>query len=207
MVGKERRFVDPKELLPYSEFTDYMPKYDCKYRKTPAAVIKKEDNLAEAKARKKKRYLMLLPELTTSEKVNLSVLTADTMAGVGPGSYQPVYTMVEVSKTVAISKEDRFKSTKKDEFTPLVINYEQVEANPRAPRMQKPSAINEKLAKKQVDVATQEEVRARTEIELAKKRQTEAEANLLYKQQQAEALRKREPTERERLMQLFRLVD
>lgn len=154
------------------------------------------------KKKKKDRLKMMLPELTTSEKLNLSVMTADTEAAVpGPGAYSVTYTGVEIVKNVGLSKASRFEASKRDESHVLNVKYTQVEPQIKGVRIRPSTAIDEKLERKKILEAEQEEARARAELKALK----EKELREKYKIEK-EVKKERVKTEKERLIELFRLV-
>jgi len=203
-----RRFEDPKVRQSCSTDADYNPNYDYFHKKPTNIFIKKEENKEELLRKKRAKRSSLFPELTTSCKANLSMLTADTDTAVlGPGTYQPKYTFIEISKNVAISKASRFEPLKKDDFTPLDIRYTQVTPDPKGPKIQQPSFMNDKLTKRKLEVKELEENRAKFEIENAIKTKVEKEEAEKRRKEQLEQLRNRKPTEKERAIELFRLVN
>ena len=154
------------------------------------------------KKKKKDRLKMMFPELTTSEKLNLSVMTADTEAAVpGPGAYSVTYTGVEIVKNVGLSKASRFEASKRDESHVLNVKYTQVEPQIKGVKIRRSTAIDEKLERKKILEAEQEEARARAELKALK----EKELREKYKIEK-EVKKERVKTEKERLIELFRLV-
>lgn len=180
---------------------DYTPNYDIKYKRAGAVVIKREENREELKKKKKERLKMLLPELTTSEKMNLSVMTADTMTNIGPGAYAPNYGAVEITRNVGLSKASRFDQIKKEQTDlGLNVNYEQVEKKAGRTLIKAPVLANSKLIRKRQAMEEQERLRAARGL-----------AIMLEKEQKnhelpRQAVQIREKTEKERVLELFRLV-
>lgn len=203
VISKGYRFSESLTDASVTASLDYNPNYDLKYKKAAAVVIKKEENLEQAKKRKKEKMRMLLPELITSEKFNLSVLTADTTTTVfvGPGAYAVNYRAIETTRNVGLSKASRFEPLKKDDALGLNVCYDQIEKNAKGAVMRPPTLINSKLIRKKKDEIEQEQTRAQRELALLKER--ERKNNEEVKQ----VVQVREKTEKERLIELFRLVD
>lgn len=199
---KDKRFIESFSDASITSDLSYNPNFDLKYRKAPAAVIKRDENKEALRKKRKEKYRMLLPELITSEKLNLSVLTADTSAAVpGPGAYTVAYSGIEVTRNIGLSKASRFELHKKDNCLPLDVKYTQVEVNTKGVRIRPPTAIDEKLLKKRQYETEAEEKRARAELEALKEREKLERERVLK-----EARVERPKTEKERLMELFRLV-
>lgn len=196
---KDKRFA---ESLSETSDLDYNPNFNCKYKKAPGTIIKREETREALKQRRKDKLRMMLPELTTSEKVNFSILTADTEAAVpGPGAYTVTYSGIEVTRHVGLSKASRFESQKKDDSMSLEIRYNQVEVNTKGVKILPPVAIGDKLIRKRQLEAAAEENRARAELEALKDKE-KREKDRILKEVKVE----RQKTEKERLMELFRLV-
>jgi len=125
IIGKDKRFAEAENAFQYSSDVDYNPNYDAVLKRTTNVLIKrdlvKEELLSKRKAKR-------IEEMTLeSGKLNLSVNTADTEADyIGPGAYEPKYTMVEAVKNVPIAKARRFEPSKKDQLTKLDVKYDQV---------------------------------------------------------------------------------
>lgn len=200
---KDKRFLSESSGHSLTSDLDYQPNYDTKYRKAPCAVIKKDENREELRKKRKARFQSLLPSLITSEKVNFSVLTADTECAVpGPGSYNPQFAGVEITRNVGLSKASRFEASKKDDSGPLAVVYTQVEANKTGPRLRPPAMATSKLVKKRIAEKQAEETRAQAEIAAMKEKELR-EKNKIAREAKIE----RPKTEKERVLELFRLVE
>ena len=210
VIPQEKRFESSQES--YSSDLNYSPNYDFKYKKPTNIFIKKDVNREEARQKKKQRIMKMFPDLITSCKINLSMDTADTEAGyLGPGAYDLNWTGIEPSKTLSIPKADRFQAFKKDDKSPLAINYNQIEGKIHGGKISLQNPINEKIKKRRQEEAALEEARAREEIERAKKKkQEDLDLIVLKKRNPPEdataGMKQRELTEKERLFQIFRIV-
>jgi hypothetical protein len=197
---KDNRFYEPCTDTSITASLDYNPNYDIKYKKTSAAVIKRDENLEQLKKKKKDRLMMLLPELTTSEKVNLSIMTADTDTNIGPGAYSVNYGAVEIVTNVGLSKASRFEASKKEDTLGLQINYDHVEKKAGRAIMKPPVLLNSKLMKKRQLQDDQARVQAHRELALMREKDQRA------KDRPRQMVQVRDKTEKERILELFRLV-
>lgn len=198
---KEDRFMESKAGSSVTASLDYSPNYDVKYKRTAGVIIKKDENAEMIKKKKKEKLRMMLPELTTSEKLNISLLTAASeTSNLGPGSYSVNYNAVEIVKNVGLSKASRFETSKKDESLGLNLCYEQVEPKLKGAFLKPPTIMNSKLMRKRLKEKEQEESRARFELNYLQEKEKKE------KQPPKQAVQVREKTEKERLMDLFRLV-
>ena len=199
---KDKRFTEPVTQDSITSDLDYNPNFDIKYRKAAAAVIKRDENREALRERRKAKRRLILPELTTSEKVNLSILTADTEAAVpGPGAYSITFAGVEVVRHVGISKASRFESQKKDECSGLDVRYTLVDNKVKGVKIAKPAVVEGPLVKKRQEELENEERRAKRELEAMKERE-QSEKERMAKEVWVERVK----TEKERLLELFRLV-
>lgn len=208
MIPRDKRFEDSKARANCDPRADYSPNFDFVLKKPAAAVIKKEEVKEELKSKRLERRLRLFADLTISCKAEFSVLTADTVTAPGPGAYEVRYKTVEVSRTVGLPKAIRFEKPAPDRKTPLEVNYRWVEAKAPGVSIQKQVGPNQKLDKIKKEEEVREFQRAQRIIEEAKrKREEELKLITERKRKAAEELEKRQPTEKERLFELFRIVE
>lgn len=208
VIPREKRFEDSTSKPACDPRADYKPNYEFLLKKPAGVIIKKEENREELAARRVERRLKLFADLTVSCKAELSILTADTLQGApGPGAYTVNYKVVEVSKTVGLPKANRFSKPEKDKKTPLEINYKWTDNKAPGVAIKKASGMNAKLLKIKKEEEVVEFQRAQRIIEEAK-RQKEENLRLIVERKKIAAVEqeKRQPTEKERLFALFRIV-
>jgi Xaa-Pro aminopeptidase len=177
-------------------------------KRPPTVVIKAAETREQLQARRLERRLQLFADLTISCKAQFSILTADTIADApGPGAYKIGYKAVEISRTVSLPKAARFGLKIKDEKTPLEINYKWVQQKIPGVAIQNQTQLTEKIKKIKQEEEVREIQRAQRIIDEAKMKKEEELRQIVGRKKLAAAeSEQKQPTEKERLFEIFRIV-